>query len=74
MPACFGLIAAPAAAVEVALCHEAIIRLAGETWCALPSPNSGSQTRARLDHLLRPITSLIGIVTLSLLWDQPEAR
>lgn len=67
-------VAAPAVTAEATLCRAAIIRLAGEIWCALPSPNAGPLSCARLDHLLRLITSLFGFVTLSLLWDQPEAR
>ena len=52
--------AAPAATVEATLCREAIFIL------------SGPQTHACLAHLLRLITSLTGLVALSLIWDQPS--
>ena len=65
-------VAAPAVTAEATLCRAAIIRLAGEIWSALPSPSAGPQTRARLNHLLRLITSLFGLVSLSLYLDQPE--
>lgn len=64
--------AAPAATVEATLCREAIFRLAGETWGALDLAMLGPQTRACLAHLLRLITSLTGLVALSLIWDQPS--
>lgn len=64
--------AAPAATVDATLCREAIFRLAGETWGALDIAMSGPQTHACLAHLLRLITSLIGLVALSLIWDQPS--
>ena len=64
--------AAPAATVEATLCREAIFRLAGETWGALDLAMSGAQPHACLAHLLRLITSLTGLVALSLIWDQPS--
>jgi hypothetical protein len=55
-------------------CRQEIFRQVEDTWRALAGAWSGQQTHTCLAHLLRLVTSLLGLIVLSLIWDHPTTR